>query len=135
MRSVNRILGTGLCVACLLLASPLSGQEAGDVAAARPKEPWDGPAFSANPEVLVQALAGQPAPKDADCEVLLEEATYRFDERERRVSVYRTVVRCLTRDGAESWSTVSAWWAPWYQNGRFAGLPLVGLDHWPCKTQ
>jgi hypothetical protein len=74
--------------------------------------PWEAaPAFTADPVELARAAAALPPPKDADVDVLVEEASFVFDERGRATSTWRMVYRALTRDAAERWSSTRRRWS------------------------
>ncbi|HET9552816.1 MAG TPA: DUF3857 domain-containing protein, partial [Anaeromyxobacteraceae bacterium] len=78
--------------------------------------PWEAaPAFSADPAELARAAAALPPPEDADVDVLLEEATFAFDEQGRVTATWRLVYRALSRDAAIRWAEVRRAWAPWHE--------------------
>jgi len=75
--------------------------------------PWERGAFAAEPAAVLKALDAIPAPEDADVHVLLEEATYQYDDQGRKTHTLRRVYRCLTETGAEDWSYSEGEWSPW----------------------
>ncbi|MFL5350119.1 MAG: DUF3857 domain-containing protein [Hyalangium sp.] len=78
-------------------------------------DPWDAPAFSTDPAALAGATAALPTPTGAEAEVLLEEATFSYDEKGRETATSRLIYRVLTPEGAKSWATVGVDYSPWHE--------------------
>jgi transglutaminase-like putative cysteine protease len=78
-------------------------------------EPWDGPAFAADPAALLQAAAAPPGATGEDVVLLFEEARYSYDEAGRETFSQRLVYRIESANADPSWSTVDERWAPWHQ--------------------
>jgi transglutaminase-like putative cysteine protease/Flp pilus assembly protein TadD len=86
------------------------------LSAAAAAPPWEAaPPFSADPAEVARAAAALAPPADADVDVLLEEATFAFDERGRATATWRLVYRAVTRDAAARWAEVRRAWAPWHE--------------------
>src|SRR5258708_23002688 len=75
----------------------------------------DGPPFSADPKALL-AEAKKVDAKDLNVVYLLDERTVAFEADGRAKSVFRTIEYIVTADGVDDAGTVSAWWAPWYDD-------------------
>ncbi len=78
-------------------------------------DPWDAPAFSADPAALAGATAALPTPEGAEAEVLLEEATFSYDAKGRETATSRLIYRVLTPEGAKNWDTVGVEYSPWHE--------------------
>lgn len=98
-------------VLLLLLAAALLPHALG----ARPAEPWEGPAFTADPGALLQAAAAVEGDEGESVVILLLDATYSFDAAGRETFTQRMVYRFLKAGAHESWSAVEESWAPWHQ--------------------
>lgn len=88
------------------------------VHAERTAEPWDAPAFSADPAAIVRAAAALPAPANGEnpgVDVLFMEAVYSYDEAGRETYTHRLVYRFTEGNVHESWSALEESWAPWHQ--------------------
>ena len=70
----------------------------------------DGPAFSADPKVLL-AEAQKVDAKEFNVVYLLDEATFSFETDGRTKAVWHQIERVVTADGVNDLGTVSAWWA------------------------
>lgn len=81
----------------------------------QPAEPWDAAPFSAAPAAVLAAVAELPPPSGAEIEILLEEAEWELDAEGVVSSRVRKVYRVLERSGIDSWSSIEAWWSPWYE--------------------
>lgn len=98
---------------CWLMLAAAALPAAASAAAA---DPWDVPAFTADPAAVLAAAAELPAPDDAAVEVLLSTSEESFDEEGLAVSRRRLVYRLLDPSALDGgWSTVEVRWAPWYQ--------------------
>ncbi|HSF39241.1 MAG TPA: DUF3857 domain-containing protein, partial [Thermoanaerobaculia bacterium] len=84
-------------------------------AGARASEPWDGPAFAADPKAMVRAAQAVPGEEGEAVVVLLLEAFYRYDEAGRETFSQRIVYRIVAPGAHESWSAVEERWSPWHQ--------------------
>ncbi len=100
-----RLLLAFLALSCVATAGP---------AAPPAEEPWERErAFSARPEEVLRAAAAVPAVPDDEIVSLLEEIELTYDSEARAVERYRYAFRV---DGSsDGWDTVSATYAPWYQ--------------------
>lgn len=88
------------------------------VLSARPAfaaEPWDGPAFSADPAVMARAAAALGSDGDGGIDVLLLETVRSLDETGRESYTQRFVYRFTEGQAHESWSAVEHSWSPWHQ--------------------
>jgi len=84
--------------------------------AAAPDPAWlSAPPLGAEPGVLLRAAAALPPPAAGDVDVLLEEATFVFDEQGRATASYRLLFRPLGREAAARWGNVAHAWSPWHQ--------------------
>jgi len=77
-------------------------------------EPWEGPAFSADPAALVRAASALPDSGES-IDVLLLETVRSFDEAGRETYTQRFVYRFTDAQAHESWSAVEHSWSPWHQ--------------------
>jgi predicted Zn-dependent protease len=82
--------------------------------AANTAEPWEGPAFSADPAALVRAAAALPDSGES-IDVLLLETVRSFDAAGRETYTQRFVYRFTDGQAHESWSTLEHSWSPWHQ--------------------
>lgn len=98
-----RFLRRSLCL-WLLAASPVLAAE-----------PWEGPAFSADPAALAHAANGLGDAGEAGVDVLLLETVRSFDEAGRETYTQRLVYRFTDGTAHESWSAVEQSWSPWHQ--------------------
>ncbi|HWM89208.1 MAG TPA: DUF3857 domain-containing protein [Thermoanaerobaculia bacterium] len=78
-------------------------------------EPWNGPAFSADPAALALAASALQGGEEGGIDVLLLETVRSFDEAGRETFTQRMVYRFTEANAHESWSTVEQSWAPWHQ--------------------
>lgn len=99
----------------LLLLAILAGLSLPSQATASPpREPWDAPAFTADPAAMVRAAARIAAGGDGVA-VLLAETRYEYDEAGRETYTYRLVYRIASAAAHESWSALEEGWSPWHQ--------------------
>lgn len=105
-------LSSALRIAALatLCATP---SRAADSKSAAATEPWNAPAFSADPAALLAAASARPRPENAEVELLLEEFSISIDAQGRRMDQYRMIFRPLTEKAARDWATFSTQWSPW----------------------
>lgn len=82
--------------------------------ASPPREPWDAPAFTADPVAMAREAARIAAGEDGVA-VLLAETRYEYDEAGRETYTYRLVYRIASATAHESWSTIEESWSPWHQ--------------------
>jgi Domain of Unknown Function with PDB structure (DUF3857)/Transglutaminase-like superfamily len=99
----------------LLLAVPLAVALLPAGLAAPAPEPWNAPAFSADPATLVRVASAVPGGQGEGVAVLLLESTYRYDEAGRETFIQRIVYRILSAAAHPSWSAVEERWSPWHQ--------------------
>ena len=90
-------------------------------------DPWDGAPLSADPKALLAAAEQVPA-GEADVVVLLDEATHTFDEKGRSVSEQRMVYRIVAESAIDTFGSVNAPWAPWYQEKPVIQARVVTKD-------
>lgn len=76
--------------------------------------PWDQP-FHSDTAAIARAAAAVAAQGDDPVVVLRRDIAFRYDEAGREFHVERVVYKLATGAAHESWSTVHAAWAPWYQ--------------------
>jgi transglutaminase-like putative cysteine protease/tetratricopeptide (TPR) repeat protein len=92
-------------------------------------EPWDGPAFSAEPAAVLAAAAALPAPEEAQIEVLLVEVEHTLDREGQVAARTRRVYRVLNAAALDGWwSTLRVEWAPWYQERPEVRARVVAPD-------
>ncbi len=94
-------------------------------------EPWDAPAFSADPAAMVRAAAALPAPANASdpgVDVLLMESVYSYDEAGKETYTQRLVYRFKDGKVHESWSAIEESWAPWHQERPTLRARVITLD-------
>ncbi|HEX7191191.1 MAG TPA: DUF3857 domain-containing protein [Thermoanaerobaculia bacterium] len=103
-------------IALLCLASPLAA-----------KDIWDAPPFSADPKQLL-AAASAVDPKSESVVYLLNEATYSFAADGRTKRTRHMIERVATEEGASQAGTISAWWAPWYEEKPSIQARVIGAD-------
>ena len=85
------------------------------VVAATAKEPWDGPAFSADPAAVIQAASAVAVEEGVDAVVLLEEEKYVFESDGRSVYTWRLIYRIMPPGGVQGWSMAQVLWEKWHQ--------------------
>ena len=105
-----------LIVAALTCCAPLLAQNI-----------VDGPPFSADPKALLAAAQKVDA-KDLNVAYLLDEATFSFEADGRSKSEWHEIQYIVTPDGVEGAGTVSAWWAPWYDDKPTITARVVAKD-------
>ncbi|MBV9495490.1 MAG: DUF3857 domain-containing protein [Acidobacteria bacterium] len=76
-------------------------------------QPWDAPAFAADPKALIAAAEAVPA-GDAAVVSLLDEAVHSFDAQGREHTVWRQMYRVVNESAIDDMGQVGAPWAPWY---------------------
>ncbi len=79
---------------------------------ANAEELWSSVPLSAAPAELLKAAQSEPAPADADVEVLLEEWTYTFESDGRYHRSMREIRRYLTDGGVRAHTSVETEWSP-----------------------
>ncbi|HEY0140796.1 MAG TPA: DUF3857 domain-containing protein [Thermoanaerobaculia bacterium] len=77
-------------------------------------DPWDGAPMSAEPRAILAAAEAIPA-GEADLVILLDETRHVFDERGRGTTTQRMLYRVVADSAVDNWSSITAPWAPWYQ--------------------
>ncbi|HEX8152295.1 MAG TPA: DUF3857 and transglutaminase domain-containing protein, partial [Thermoanaerobaculia bacterium] len=77
------------------------------------QEPWDRPAFSAEPKELLAAAAKIDS-GDHDAVVLLDEAVYTFDADGRSRTVARLMYRITGEPAVAPMGQINIPWSPWY---------------------
>lgn len=111
----NRRPARGIALLSVLLSVVAFGVPCAHAGPPGVVEPWDGPAFTAQPADIAKRVAAISAPADTDVQVLLWEECHSFsiggqDSRRRHL-----VYRILTTAGVEGWSNLEASWLPWRQ--------------------
>src|SRR6266705_2444814 len=102
---VRRIVGVTLLIVSLDHAAT----------ATQGSEPWESPAFSADPAVLFAAASSQAVPEGTEALVLIEEERQVFDAQGSKKYAWRIVYRVGTDAAVEGWSSIQAAWEPWHQ--------------------
>jgi len=97
----NRWLQSCLCV--VLLSFSVAAQNLSD------------PAFSADPQELLQAASNIQQEKPSPATVLLSEHIVEFDSKANQTETVRTVYRVNTAEGVANWSESRTRWEPWHQ--------------------
>ncbi|HEY4642354.1 MAG TPA: DUF3857 domain-containing protein, partial [Thermoanaerobaculia bacterium] len=87
----------------------------------------DGAPFSADPQALL-AAAKKIETKDQNVVYLLDEQTISFETNGRTKSVSRVIEYVVTADGVDTAGTVSAWWAPWYDEKPAIAARVITKD-------
>lgn len=103
--------------ALLVLCSPIL----------RAGEPWDATPLTADPQAVMAAAEKIPA-GEADMVILLDETRHTFDERGRGTVTQRFVYRVIAESAVERWSTITAPWAPWYQEKPIIQARVITKD-------
>lgn len=98
------------------------------MATALGQEPWDGPAFSAEPSAMMQAASKIPADAGVEAIVLLQEYHVVFDATGAARHTRRSVTKIVTKKGAESWSATQARWETWYQERPVLRARVITAD-------
>jgi tetratricopeptide (TPR) repeat protein len=106
-RRINLLLSSGLFFLFIpaLLRSPTRADS----------DPWDGPAFSSDPGVLLHAAAAVPVPEGAPVIILFDDRLILFDAEGRETETRRIVFRVATPAGARDWAALQAAWEPWHE--------------------
>src|SRR5690349_5145514 len=82
----------------------------------RAAEPWDAPAFAADPAALLRAASALPGEPEGGIDMILLETIYSFDGAGRQTYTQRMVYRFTDGSAHESWSALEQPWAPWHQD-------------------
>ena len=90
-------------------------------------EPWEGVPFSSDPKALLAAAEAIPA-GEAGVIVLLDEAAHTFDAKGGSVMTHRTVYRIADDSAIDTWGSMNAPWAPWYQERPLLQARVVTKD-------
>lgn len=101
-------------------------------ACARAAEPWDAP-FAGDPRTIVEAAKLIPVPDEQMVIVLLEQHRYVIDENGRTLSKVRKVLRIVTEEGLEEWSSIEQEYQPWHESKPEMRARVIGVDgtvHW-----
>src|SRR5258708_31658533 len=99
---------------------------------ARPAEPWDAP-FAGDPRAILEAGKLIPVPDEQMAIVLLEQHRYVIDENGRTISKVRKVLRIVTEEGTEEWSSIEQEYQPWHESKPEMRARVIGADgtvHW-----
>ena len=94
---------------------------------ARPAEPWDAP-FAGDPRAILEAAKLIPVPDEQMAIVLLEQHRYVIDENGRTISKVRKVLRIVTEDGTEEWSSIEQEYQPWHESKPEMRARVIGAD-------
>ncbi len=90
-------------------------------------EPWDGPAFAAEPAALLRAASALPESGES-IDVILLETRYSYDEAGRQTYTQRMIYRFGDGSAHESWSVLEQSWAPWHQEKPVLRARVVTSD-------
>lgn len=90
-------------------------------------EPWDGPAFAAEPAALLRAVSALPASGES-VDVILLETVYSYDDAGRQTYTQRMIYRFTDGSAHESWSALEQSWAPWHQEKPELAARVVTAD-------
>ena len=96
-------------------------------ACARPAEPWDAP-FAGDPRAILEAAKLIPVPDEQMAIVLLEQHRYVIDENGRTISKVRKVLRIVTEEGTEEWSSIEQEYQPWHESKPEMRARVIGAD-------
>src|SRR5258707_6477087 len=98
----------------------------------RAAEPWDAP-LAGDPRAILEAAKLIPVPDEQMAIVLLEQHRYVIDENGRTISKVRKVLRIVTEEGMEEWSSVEQEYQPWHESKPEMRARVIGADgtvHW-----
>jgi hypothetical protein len=101
-------------------------------ACVRASEPWDAP-FAGDPRAILEAAKLIPVPDGQMVMVLLEQHRYVIDENGRTISKVRKVLRIVTEEGLEEWSSIEQEYQPWHESKPEMRSRVIGVDgtiHW-----
>src|ERR1044072_7408990 len=73
-----------------------------------------GSPFSADPKQMLAASSAFD-PRSANAVYILNETTYKFDQDGHTKMTRHLIKRVVTEEGASQVGTISAYWAPWYE--------------------
>ena len=90
--------------------------------------PWEGEAFSADPQVLAKAVAGLEPDEASPVQVLVSDYRYLYGEDGRCDRVIRWMYVIQDEDGVRDWSQTQASWAPWYEDRPVVRARVIGKD-------
>ncbi len=90
-------------------------------------DPWDAPAFSAEPKALIAAAEKVAAGDDATV-MLLDEARFSFEADGRSRTVLRHMYRVVDESAIDDLGTVTMPWAPWYHERPTIAARVVAKD-------
>src|SRR5687767_13259884 len=77
-------------------------------------DPWEAAPFASDPKALLAAAEAVSA-GESGLVVLLDEAAHTFDASGGGVMTQRLVYRIANESAIDSWGSINAPWAPWYQ--------------------
>jgi len=95
--------------------------------AAFARDPWDAPAFSADPAALIAAAEKVPA-GDAALVVLLDEGHFSFEADGRTHNMWRHMMRVVDESAIDDAGTLAVPWAPWYHERPVIAARIVARD-------
>jgi tetratricopeptide (TPR) repeat protein len=101
-------------------------------ACVRAAEPWDAP-FAGDPRAILEVAKLIPVPDEQMVIVLLEQHRYVIDENGRTLSKVRKVLRIVTGEGVEEWSSIEQEYQPWHESKPEMRARVIGADgavHW-----
>src|SRR5712691_2091894 len=101
-------------------------------ACTRAAEPWDAP-FARDPRAILEAAKLIPVPDEQMAMVLLEQHRYVIDENGRTLSKVRKVLRIVTEEGLEEWSSIEQEYQPWDESRPEMRARVIGAHgavHW-----
>ncbi len=85
-------------------------------ALAQSQQPWDSPAFSADPAAMLEAASKIAAPSGTDAVLLFNDRSYIYDDRGRSTYRQHSFVLVLTANGVRDWDSIEVHWEPWHEN-------------------
>ncbi len=91
------------------------------------KDIWDSAPFSADPKQML-AAASAFDPRSASVVYILNETTYRFDQDGHTKTTRHLIKRVVTEEGASQVGTISAYWAPWYEEKPQIEARVISAD-------
>src|ERR1044071_107392 len=91
------------------------------------KDIWDSAPFSADPKQML-AAASAFDPRSANAVYILNETTYKFDQDGHTKMTRHLIKRVVTEEGASQVGTISAYWAPWYEEKPQIEARVISAD-------
>src|SRR6185369_950086 len=107
-----------LSIACIIVSAiPVAAQDF-----------WSAPAFSMQPQTLLNAGSAVSVPEGTTAVVLSENMTYSFDEAGRRTVTIHRLFKILSSAAVREWDSTGARWEPWHESRPDLRARVISAD-------